>query len=67
MFHSGDAIGPYYYLGYSSGTTYTHIGAVSYAGGMYYQAVALTGGTALLETIAPGETMEAVTQKMLEY
>lgn len=55
---------PYYYHGYTAGTSYTHVGAVSYAMGMFYQVVSYTGALSLLEGIERGEGMEEVRGKL---
>jgi len=64
VFYSPTFGGPYYYHGFTSDTSYTHVRAVQFAGGMYYQVVAYTGSLTLLETLVRGEEMEAAMEKL---
>jgi hypothetical protein len=57
VFYAPTSGGPFYYHGYTSGTTYTHVGVVTYAAGMYYQVVAYAGLPALLETLPQDRTL----------
>ena len=64
VFYSPTPGGPFYYHGYTTGTSYTHVGAVPYAGGMFYQVIAWTGSPPLLDTIPRGEKMETVMEEL---
>jgi hypothetical protein len=64
VFYSPTFGGPYYYHGFTADTSYTHVRAVQFAGGMYYQVVAYTGPLSVLEGIARGEEMRAVLRTM---
>jgi hypothetical protein len=63
VFYSPTAGGPFYYHGFTSDTSYTHVRAVQFASGMYYQVVAYTGALAALQSVQQGEEMEAVIRK----
>jgi uncharacterized delta-60 repeat protein len=67
VFYSPTEQGPFYYHGYTADTTYTHLGVVRNAAGMYYKVVATTVPQTVLDGIVQGEEMEAVLGKTLKY
>jgi len=63
VFYAASSGGPYLYHGWTAGTTYTHYGVISYATGMYYQAVCVAGSVDL-SRLREGMTREEAEQAM---
>jgi hypothetical protein len=64
VFYSLTSDGPYYYHGYSTGTSYVHLGVISYASGMFYQVRSFVGAPALVDGIERGTSLEEVMDKL---
>ena len=64
VFYSPTSEGPYYYHGYTTGTSYVHLGVISYATGMFYQVRAFVGAPALVDAIERGTSLEEVMDKL---
>lgn len=60
VFYSPTSIGPYYFHGYTSDTTYTHVGVVRYAPAFFYRVTASTAPLNLLLEIPDGMMMDEV-------
>jgi hypothetical protein len=57
VFYAPTAGGPFYYHGYTGGTSYVHGGVIAFAAGMYYQVVAYAGSPLALSALPAGERL----------
>lgn len=64
VFYSPTSGGPYYFHGFTSDTTYTHVGVITYAPAMFYNVIATTASPALVEQIPEGAVMEEVAERL---
>jgi hypothetical protein len=64
VFYSPTSGGPFYFHGFTSDTTYTHVGAITYAPAMFYNVIATTAAPALVEQIPEGAVMEEVAERL---
>ncbi|MFH1011428.1 MAG: hypothetical protein V1784_09385 [bacterium] len=60
VFYSPTVGGPYYYHGFTTDTTYVHVRAAQFAGGMFYEVVAYVGPLTLLTGLPHEATREEV-------
>ncbi len=54
VFYSGDAVGPYWYHGFTADTSYTHVRVIQFNYGMFYEVVATTAALNGLLSIPTG-------------
>jgi hypothetical protein len=66
VYYAPTFVGPYYYHGYTTDTTYTHLGVIAHAGGMFYQVSAYIGSGALVEHIPRDTRREDVVRLLAE-
>ncbi|MCC6477430.1 hypothetical protein IT157_10295 [bacterium] len=57
VFYSPSEAGPFYYHGWTAGTSYTHVGVVTYAQSQFYQVVATDVPAAVLANLREGMEM----------
>jgi hypothetical protein len=64
VYYAPTFVGPFYYHGYTTDTTYTHLGVIAHASGMFYQVSTYIGSSARLEHI-PRDTPREHVETML--
>jgi len=57
VFYSPTSDGEYYYHGFTTGTSYTHEGVITYAPGMFYQVYSMTSPPPALQLLPTGGVM----------
>jgi hypothetical protein len=63
VFYAPSSNGPFYYHGWTSDTTYTHDGVITYAAGMFYQVLAVAGSVDV-DALVPGMRMEEAVERL---
>jgi len=66
VFYAPTAEGPFYYHGFTTDTTYTHVRVVHYNVGMYYQVLSTTEPLTLLQRLPAEATLEETMRLLRE-